>query len=214
MARTAAPKNSGLVAVGRVTKPHGIRGEFCVEYHADSPLLFAPGKTIFLAVPLPGAKPGAAPARPRPFEVATLREHGDRLLVMLKGMTDRNAVDNLRGVEVLVPESELPEPDEGEVYLHELFGCQVVLADGTPVGVFEDILDTPASQVMYDTWVIRAPGVGGKQGPEVLFPAVPEFILELDPEAGLIRIDPPPGLVELYLGEGQKSPKKPEESEQ
>jgi 16S rRNA processing protein RimM len=58
------------------------------------------------------------------------------------------------------------------------------------VGVFEAILDTPG-QI---TWVIR-----GKRGEEILFPAVPEFILGLDAGRKKIVIDPPPGLLELYL---------------
>lgn len=202
MARTAAPKSSGLVAVGRVTKPHGIRGEFCVESHADSPLLFAPGKTVFLALPAPAGK-GGAPQRPKPYEVATLREHTGRLLLTLKGLADRTFAETLRGAEVLVAEADLPEPDEGEVYLHRLLGSRVLLADDTLVGEFESILDTPGN----DTWVIRAPS-----GREVLLPAVPEFVLSLDADAGEIRIDPPEGLLELYLSE--PTPSGPKEASQ
>jgi 16S rRNA processing protein RimM len=217
MASAAASDRGGLVAVGRVTKPHGIRGEFCVESHADSPLLFAPGRTVFLALPemarprpgpsgkapQPGkaaqhaassakaARPGKPVlARPKAFEVATMRTHGDRLLLTFKGIADRNFAETLRGAEVLVAEADLPEPDEGEVYLHALLGCRVLLADGTPVGIFESILNTPA----HDTWVIRA-----ANGREVLFPAVPEFFVSLDPDKGEIRIDPPAGLIELYM---------------
>lgn len=192
-----AASERGLVAVGTVIKPHGIRGEICVENHADSPLLFAAGRTLLLA---------SGKGRPRPYAVAACRTHQDRLLLTLQGVADRNAAEALRGLQILIPAAELPEPDEGEVYLHELLGARVELADGSPVGVFEGILDGGA-QAEYDTWIIAAPG-----GREILLPAVPDFLLDLDPDAGLIRIDPPPGLLELYLSAEpeQETPPSPQ----
>lgn len=198
---TEAADTRGLVAVGTVVKPHGIRGEFCVESHADSPLLFAPGRTLLLA-------PAKGKGRPKPHTVAACREHQGRLLLTVKGIADRDAAETLRGLEILVPAAELPEPDEGEVYLHELLGCRVELADGTHVGTFEGLLDGAAPQAEYDTWIIATPpGPGG--GKEILLPAVPDFLLELDPDAGLIRIDPPPGLLDLYLAEEAEKPPRP-----
>lgn len=188
MTGTAGTDRRGLVAVARVAKAHGIRGELSMDIHADSPLLFAPGSTLFLALPASGRGAG----RPRPHVVAGARRHGERLILRLEGVADRNAAEALRGAEVLVAEADLPPPDEGEEYLHRLMGAEVRLADETLVGTFEAILDTPGQL----TFVIRAPKAAG--GVEILFPAVPEFILGLDAEAGLIHIDPPPGLLELY----------------
>lgn len=183
-----------MVAVAHVAKPHGIRGELCMDSHAGSPLLFAPGQTLFLAVPGP-KEGGGGPGRPKPFVVAASRQHTGRMLVTLTGVPDRNAADLLRGAVVYVAEADLPPPDEGEEYLFRLLGSRVYLEDGPEgkgreVGEFEAILDTPG-QI---TWVIR-----GKGGEEILFPAVPEFILGLDATRKKIVIDPPPGLLELYL---------------
>lgn len=199
-----AASERGLVAVGTVIKPHGIRGELCVESHADSPLLFAAGRTLLLAAASKGGW-----GRPRPYAVSACREHQGRLLLTLKGVADRDAAEALRGLEILVPAAELPEPDEGEVYLHELIGARAELADGTPVGTFEGILGGRdgggGTLAEYDTWIIATP-----EGREILLPAVPEFLLELDPGQGLIRIDPPPGLLELYLApEPEKAPPRP-----
>jgi len=192
---TAKPERAsahGMVAVARVAKPHGIRGELCMDIHAGSPLLFAPGRILFVAAP---ALKGGGLGRPKPFEIAASREHTGRMLVTLKGVPDRTAADLLRGAEVYIAEADMPEPDEGEEYLFRLLGSRVYLedgpdADGQEVGVFEAILDTPG-QI---TWVIR-----GKGGEEILFPAVPQFILGLDARRKKIVIDPPPGLLELYL---------------
>ncbi|MBA4358387.1 MAG: ribosome maturation factor RimM [Humidesulfovibrio sp.] len=181
------PAAHGLVAVARIAKPHGIRGELCMDSHAGSPLLFAPGQTLFLAAPA-----HAGPGRPKAYAVAASRQHTGRVLVTLQGVGDRNAADLLRGAEVFVAEADLPPPDEGEEYLHKLLGCRVLLPDGAEVGLFEALLDTPGQL----TWVIRAKG-----GQEILFPAVPQFILGLDAKKGEIVIDPPPGLLELYLAQ-------------
>lgn len=196
-----AAEARGLVAVGTVIKPHGIRGELCVDCHADSPLLFEPGRTLLLAAP--SAK-GGGTGRPRPYQISTCREHQGRLLLTFQGIADRDAAETLRGLAVLVPAGDLPEPDEGEVYLHQLLGARVELADGSPVGTFEGILDGGDSRAEYDTWVIATP-----DGKEILLPAVPEFLLELDPDQGRIRIDPPPGLLELYLSAEPEAPRAP-----
>lgn len=179
----------GLVAVAKVAKAHGIRGEICMDIHADSPLLFVPGATLFLA--FEGGR-----GRPKPYVVANKRETTGRLILALQGVADRNAAEALRGAEVLISEADLPPPDEGEVYLHRLMGARVMLADGAPVGVLEALLDTPGQL----TFVIR-----GQKGQEILFPAVPEFILGLDADAGEVVIDPPPGLLELYLGQADQT---------
>lgn len=202
---TAKPERAmahGMVAVAHVAKPHGIRGELCMDSHAGSPLLFAPGQTLFLAVP---NLKGGGLGRPKPFEIAASRQHTGRMLVTLTGVPDRTAADLLRGAEVYVAEADLPPPDEGEEYLFRLLGSKVFLPDqagpdgkeapGAEIGVFEAILDTPG-QI---TWVIRGTGPKGG-GEEILFPAVPQFILGLDAKRKRIVIDPPPGLLELYLG--------------
>jgi len=199
----AGTDRHGLVAVARVAKAHGIRGELCMDIHADSPLLFAPGGTLFLVLPATQAQTGRAPrdagkpprpgpGRPRPYVVTSARDNNGRLILALEGVADRDAAEALRGAEVLISEADLPPPDQGEEYLHRLLGARVLLADETPVGVFEAILDTPGQL----TWVIKNP-----QGREILFPAVPEFLLGLDADTGLIHIAPPPGLLELYLEE-------------
>ncbi len=193
----------GMVAVAHVAKPHGIRGELCMDSHAGSPLLFAPGRTLFLALSAHSGG-GGGPGRPRPYTVLASREHTGRMLVTLSGVGDRTAADLLRGAEVFIAEADLPAPDEGEEYLFRLLGSRVFLPDspegaGREIGVFEAILDTPG-QI---TWVIRGP-----REEEILFPAVPQFILSLDAEGQRIVIDPPPGLIELYLDTPDK-PSKP-----
>ncbi len=171
---------SRLIQIGLIVKPHGIRGEVCVEYYADSPLLLK--DAVWLQ------KGKAQPAR---YGVVSSRTHQGRELLLLEGGRDRNCAEAPRNVQVLIPEDALPEPDDHEVYLYQLEGLAVRLADGSLLGHIEDFQFVADSEV----WVIRTP-----EGKEVLFPATEEFVAEIDVEGGFVTIAPPEGLLELYLG--------------
>jgi len=173
-----------LVLLGEVTKPHGIRGEVCVKCHADSPGVFLRLPSVLLERP---DRPGA---KPRPVRVDGLREHKSSLLVRLAGVEDRNAAEELRGCRLLARAADLPALAEDEVYLHQVEGLAAVLPDGTRLGVVE-AADASSGQ---ELWSIRT-----DNGREVLLPAA--FVTGLDLDAGVARVDPPPGLLDLYLGE-------------
>lgn len=175
---------SPLVAVGRVVKPHGIRGEIRVISHADSPLLFDAVPCVWLAPPA---------GRPRRYEIAKWRRHKGMVLVLLAGVDDRDKAEALRGHELLVHADDLPDLDDGEVYLHEIVGLTVRTEDGSFSATIAGFVDTPEQE----TWVLE-----DDQGREVLFPAVEEFLGEVDLDAGVIVIRPPEGLLELYLTKG------------
>lgn len=177
------------IIVGGVVRPHGVRGELCVDTHADSPSYFARGARLRLSVP-------ADPGRGRDFVVRFARPHKERLLLTLEGVADRDAAEALRGLAVCVPASEVPPAGDGEVFLHELPGLRVRLAAAKPtdpdLGVIEDVRDAGGAEL----WVIR-----DARGREILFPAADPLVPEIDLEAGIAVIDPPPGLLELYQSE-------------
>lgn len=169
-----------LVVIGEVIKPHGIRGEFSVENHADSPQLYAPGRRLGLRAP---------GKRERSVTVLSSRPHQGRLLLTIEGVADRDAAESLRGMEIVVPASELPDLGEDEVYLHEIVGFDVVLEDGVSVGVLEGFLEVPGQ----DVWTIRS-----REGKEILLPANEQTVPEIDMDQRRIVIAPPPGLLELF----------------
>ncbi len=180
---------SKYVIVGDVVRPHGIRGELCIDSHADSPSLFARGARLRLAPP-------ADPGRGRDYAVLAAREHKGRILATLEGVPDRNAAETLRGLAVWVRLEDLPPPDPDDVFLHELPGLRVRLASSAAtdpdLGVIEDIQDAGGAEL----WIIR-----DSQGREILFPVADELVPEIDLDAGFVVIAPPPGLLELYQGE-------------
>ncbi len=172
---------SSLVVLGRLAKPHGVKGDIRVDYYADSADLL--DKPLMLR---------AGRFAPRPIRVRDWHLWKDQLILGIEGCNDRSAAEQLRGQELLIDASFLPEADEDEPYLRDLIGLSVRLEDGTVVGELESV-DFPAGQEM---WSIRAPENEG--GYEILFPAVPEFVLDIDLSAETVTIAPPEGLLDLY----------------
>ena len=119
------------VIVGRLRKSHGLRGEIIVEPITDAPAeVFSAGRVLFAGDaagdPLP-TRPSSRCARARP--------HMNGLLaVQFEEMRDRDEASRWTNRYLFAPASELAPPAEGEVYLHELEGMQVVLESGEHVG--------------------------------------------------------------------------------
>ena len=175
-----------LLPVGRIRKAHGIKGEVSVEYYAESPLLLREG--IFLRSPGNGGET-------RHYEVASYRMHHGALLLMVRGVADRNAAELLRGFEVCIPESRLPEPEDGEVYRYQIMGLAVIDAtkDTANGGATLGTITMVTEHAGQELWTITKPGAE-----DILFPVAPEFVLEFDLDAHTVRIAPPSGLVEIY----------------
>ena len=170
-----------LVEIGTLARPHGIRGEIRVNYYADS-LELLRGDVVYLQA---GNKP------PRKMEIDTVRMHQGTPLIRFVEAPDRTAAEFLRGQTLLIPESALPELDEDEVYLHDMLGLSVVLdATGQKLGVLDHVLFHGEQEL----WSILTPG-----GKEILLPAVPEFVADIDLDTEIIRITPPEGLLDLYM---------------
>ena len=127
---------------------------------------------------------------PRPARVVAVRMHKGRPLALLEGVSNRTEAEKLRGARLLLPEDELPDTAEDELYLYQLPGLEVVHANGNLIGHIEHV-EFPGGQ---EVWAIRT-----AEGREVLFPAVEPFVLAVNLEEGRIVIEPPPGLLEIYL---------------
>ena len=180
-------EESRFVLMGVLARPHGIRGEVCVDWYADSPAALQ-GR-FFL-------QEGKAP--PLLARAAEVREHQGRPLLRLEGVCDRAGADRLRGMKILVLKEDLPEPDEGEAYLHQLLGLTVVLDEEDRVLGRLDHVEFPAGR---EVWAIVTP-----EGREVLFPAVEDFVNGFDLERGEVFIAPPPGLLDIYLNDQEPAP--------
>ena len=172
------------VIVGRIGRPHGIRGEVVIGVRTDEPdLRFAVGAT------LEAAEHAEEPAGGEHLTVASARWHSGQLLVGFAGVTDRTAAAELTGSWLSVDSSQLPEiGDPDEFRDHELIGLSVRTCAGEPVGVVADVLHYGQDLLV----VRRTDGQGG----ECLVPFVKAIVPEVDVPGGVVVIDPPPGLLD------------------
>ncbi|XPV76562.1 MAG: ribosome maturation factor RimM [Desulfovibrio sp.] len=183
--------DASLLLVGVIAKPHGIRGELCIDSYADSPLLFEQAPCLYLR--------SGENAPLKKTTVESWRRHKGRVLLTLKGVHDRNISETMRGLEILVDKDALPETAEEEFYLHQLIGLEILNEDGSLLGELKDFIETP----MQEVWVIITP-----EGKEILLPVVEEFIVDVDIESEQVTVAPPEGLIDIYLEEPKKKKKK------
>jgi 16S rRNA processing protein RimM len=166
------------LVVGRVGRPHGIRGEVTVQVRTDEPgLRFAPGSVL-----------ATEPAARGPLTVVSSRWHSGRLLVSFAGSADRSHAESLTGTLLVVDSAEVgPPQDPDEFNDHDLIGLQVLTTAGDLVGTVSDVLHHGQ-----DLLVVQ-PAAG--QASEALVPFVAAIVPEVDIAAGRLVIDPPPGLL-------------------
>ncbi|MCC5575014.1 ribosome maturation factor RimM [Microtetraspora sp. AC03309] len=166
------------LVVGRIGRPHGVRGEVTVEVRTDDPeLRFAPGTAL-----------ATDPATAGPLEIEGARWHKGILLLSLAGVDDRDAAEALRGTLLVIDSADLPpsgDPDEFHDY--ELVGLTVVTVGGEPVGEVADVLHHGQ-----DLLVVRRPSRA-----EAYVPFVKALVPEIDLEKGVLVVDAPPGLLDL-----------------
>jgi 16S rRNA processing protein RimM len=172
------------VIVGRIGRPHGIRGEVVIGVRTDEPdLRFAVGSVVDAS----RSAEDDLPADRVPLKVATVRWHSGQLLVGFAGITDRTAAGELTGSWLSIDSSQLPETsDPDEFRDHDLIGLAVLTADGATAGVVADVL-----HYGQDLLVVRR-----DEGQEFLVPFVKAIVPEVDLATGRLVIDPPPGLLD------------------
>ena len=164
--------------VGRIGRPHGVRGLVTVDVRTDDPdLRFAPGSVLLTDPPERG-----------PLTIADKRWHSGTLLLALDGVHDREGAEAVRNTQLLVEVADLPPlEDPDSFYDHELVGLDVRLTDGTPVGQVASIRHD-ATELL----VVRR-----IEGGELLVPFVAAIVPTVDVPGGVVVIDPPEGLLEL-----------------
>jgi 16S rRNA processing protein RimM len=186
-----------LLVVGRIGRPHGIRGEVTVEVRTDEPEdRFAAGSV--LRTEPAAAQRGAPPPRPDlgvPFgvpdrlTVESTRWHQGRLLVCFAGVHDRDQAEALRDVLLQVDSADVATPEDPEEFHdHQLVGLTAVTPDGHPLGEVTKVDHAPASDLL----VLRRP-----EGGSALIPFVRAIVPEVDLAGGRVVVDPPAGLLDL-----------------
>jgi 16S rRNA processing protein RimM len=167
-----------MAIVGRIARPHGIRGQVIVNPETDFPEeRFAVGATLFVN----------RGGRIEPVTVTTLRLQQGRPVIGIEGIADMNGAQELAGLEFRVPVERLSALPDGMFYHHDLVGCVVATTGGEVVGTVSAVEGEAGNTRLV---------VASKRG-EVLVPLAHDICTAIEPAAKRILIAPPPGLLEL-----------------
>ena len=164
--------------IGKVGSPVGIKGEVRITLYAQDSTNLKEGKVLLLERAGKTAK----------TSVKRLRYQKDRPVVKLGGIDDRNAAEEIRGMEVSIFASDLEELPEDEHYVRDLIGCKVIdTAAGREVGTLKDVIQNTAQSILE---------IETDDGRDVLIPAVDAFMRGIDEEAGIIKVELIPGFLD------------------
>lgn len=167
-----------FLVIGRVNRPHGVKGEVRVEPHTSELGRFK--KLKFVHIGDPSTKPTG---------VKSAREHQNVVLLTFEGIDDRDAAELLRDQWLYIPISEAVPLQEGEYFLYQLQDLQVIDQEGHDLGRLVEVIETGANNV----FVVR-----GQFG-DILLPDIPEVIQDIDFEKSLVTVQLLPGLVDPAL---------------
>lgn len=163
----------GYIVVGRIGRPHGVRGEVRFKILTDFPERLVAGKQVFVGEDR------------EPRTINGLRGGGEAVILALSGVADRTEAGLLRSNFVYVRLSEVPDLPEGEFYTHQLIGLEVRLESGESLGRITEILYTGANDVLV---------VIDEGGAEKLIPAIDDVLLSIDLDANQVQVRLLPGM--------------------
>lgn len=165
------------VVIGRIVKPHGIRGEVKVYPLTDVPDRFEQLEEVWLNLPGTGLTG---------MVVEGCRYQGEMVILALENVETRDQAAALAGLELFIPSEDSPALPEGVYYWHQIIGMEVRTDLGRILGTIVEIMETGSN----DVYVV-------KDGPrEYLVPAIPHVIGEVDVHGKRMTIHPIPGMLD------------------
>jgi len=163
----------GRIAVGRINGVWGLRGHVKVTPLTSNAERLVVGETLYV--------------RDEPRRILDVVYPQGYPCIRFEGFPDRTAAEALRGALIEIDEADLAPLPEGEYYLHDLEGLEVVTAEGARIGRLKEVLTTGAN----DVYVIAR-----EAKPDALIPAIADVVLGVDLEARRMTIEPMPGLLD------------------
>lgn len=170
------PADRDHVLVGRIGRPHGVRGEVVVESESDVPERFSVGAELELVT---------AQGR-RSVRLEAVRTHRQRLLVRFEGIADRDEAESLRGATLEVSVDRTPPPEADTYYYFELAGCRCRDRLHGDLGRVVDLIEDGGGLLLEVSDGERT----------LMIPFVRRFLVAVDRGARAIELDLPAGLIE------------------
>ena len=162
------------ILIGTITSAVGLKGEAKVYNYSASVARYEETPQIYVGDEL--------------MDVISVRQQKNMVVLRLSGFTDRDAAERARGREIFVTEADLPELPEGQFYVRDLIGMQVVTEEGEDLGVVTDVIQNTAQ----DLFEVELP-----EGRKVLIPKVDAFVRSIDGETRTVTVRLQEGLLDL-----------------
>ena len=166
----ATPLEQVRLVVGTIVGVHGVAGEAKLLLATDDPEHLRTIKRVWVG------------QEERPRRLLGVRFHAGNALIRLPGVTTPEQVEALRGLQVRIAGTDARPNDEGEYFLFQLIGLRAYDEAGALLGTLTDILETGAHDVLVVT---------PEDGPELLLPNHPQYVLEIRPDEGRLTARPP-----------------------
>lgn len=167
-----------LVAIAKIVKPRGLRGEVVADLLTDFHDRFD-GLESVIAIATDGTRSDLI--------IENFWFQKDRIVFKFASFDSVESADDLRGLEICVPESEAAELDEGEFFDWQLEGCEVETVEGEIIGKVRELMRTGGTELL----------VVESDDKEYLIPFAEAICTTVDIEKKKIVVDPPEGLLEF-----------------
>ena len=169
--------------LGYIIKTHGLRGHVAAHFDVDDAAAYTKLKTVYLTL-------AGAPTKLVAYEVEKVQpQAANRVLLKLRGIERIEEAEPLRGSQLHLPLTQLPELEDDQFYFHDVIGFTVVDENMGVLGLVENFYELPQQDMLAMRY----------QGQEVLIPVVDELVSHADQEKKEIYVNLPEGLLDIYL---------------
>lgn len=148
--------------VGVITTTHGIKGEVKVYPTTDDITRFENLKEIYLDTG----------RNYLPLEIEEVKYFKNMVILKFKGYDDINDIEKYRGKDLLVPREQAIKLEEGEYFICDIIGSEVITDDGKKLGILTEVITTAAN----DVYVVK----NEENNKEILIPSIKQCILDVD----------------------------------
>lgn len=165
--RESGSSEPEFLIVGRIARPHGVHGDVGMTLMTEHPDRLMNVKVLYLGPDL------------EPHTVKRMRRHQDGMIITFEKVPDRETAESLREHLVHVHLKDAVPLEEGEYYLFQIEGIRVVTEDGEELGRLTGLIETGAN----DVYIVTS-----GEGKEILLPAIPDVVLNVDVPGGVMTV--------------------------
>lgn len=173
---TLVPRTD-VIAIGKISKPVGTRGEVKILPLTDDMQRFTPLQAAWI---------GRDAAHVELKKIVKKRIDAKHVVLQLQGIETIEEAERIKNFYLFIQQEDAVTPRPGSFFIDDIIGCEVVTEEQAVVGVITDVLSLP----MNDVWVVK------KGSKEILLPAVKAIIRQVDVESKRIMVHAVDGLVD------------------